>query len=231
MTPLQGQQDEQPKAVNGAENAIEHDAIDILTEYPPWSMETYCKCDYDEAIHDRNGKEIQGKLFKDTAVKTEDNKPYIDNIDTYNRDRALVTQSLSDRLGLDQYSLLRAQQVRVVTKQTDQMRDIPDHLRWISLGEEIESISYDERDRNRHIIPQVDGTMDNRDSLNQTPDSMDLTVSPVKYRNAQRDTEKINEDTNDNDTDEIVKFNKDKATKVYGKDRNEQRYIEKTDEE
>ena len=34
-TPLQGQQDEQPEAVNGVENAIEHDAIDILTEYPP----------------------------------------------------------------------------------------------------------------------------------------------------------------------------------------------------
>ena len=35
-TPLLGQQDEQPEAVNGAENAIEHGAIDILTEYPPW---------------------------------------------------------------------------------------------------------------------------------------------------------------------------------------------------
>ena len=34
-TPLQGQQDEQPEAVNSAENAIEHDAVDILTEYPP----------------------------------------------------------------------------------------------------------------------------------------------------------------------------------------------------
>ena len=32
-TPLQGQQDEQPEAVNGAENAIEHDTNDILTEY------------------------------------------------------------------------------------------------------------------------------------------------------------------------------------------------------
>ena len=41
LTPLQGQQDEQPEAVNGAENAIEYDAIDILTEYPPWSTETY----------------------------------------------------------------------------------------------------------------------------------------------------------------------------------------------
>ena len=113
MTPLQGQQDEQPEVVNGAENAIEHDAIDILTEYPPWSTETYDIHDADEAINDRNRKEIQGELFKDTPVKTEDNKPYGDNIDTYNRDRALIIQSLSDRLGLGQNSLLGAQQVRV----------------------------------------------------------------------------------------------------------------------
>ena len=228
LTPLQGQQDEQPEAVNGAENAIEHDAIDILMEYPPWSTET---CDVDEAIYDRNRKEIQGELFKDTPVKTEDNKPNIDNIDAHNRDRALITQSLSDRLGLGQNSLPGAQQVRVATKHTDQMMDIPDHLRQISIGEEIGSISYEERDRNRHIIPQVDGTVYSRDSLNQTPDSVDLTISPVKYRNEQRDTEKINEDTNDNDTDETVKFNKDNARKVYGKDRNEQRDIQKTDED
>ena len=92
LTPLQGQQDEQPEAVNGAENATEHDAIDILTEYPPWSTETYDSCDSDEAIYDRNRKEIQGEPFKDTPFKTEDNKPYIDNIDAYNRDRALITQ-------------------------------------------------------------------------------------------------------------------------------------------
>ena len=79
------------------------------------------------------------------------------------------------------------------------MTDIPDHLRQISLGEETESTIYEERDRNRHIIPQVDGTVNGRDSLNLTPDSIDLTISPVKYRNAQRDTEKINENTNDND--------------------------------
>ena len=231
-TPLQGQQDEQPEAVNSAEIAIEHDAIDILTEYPPWSMETYVICDDDdEVIYDRNGKEIKDELYKDTPVKTEDNKSYIDNIDAYNRDRALITQSLSDRLGLGQNSLPGAQQVRVATKHTDQMTDIPYHLRWISLGEETENISYEERDRNRHIIPQVDGTVDSRDSLNHTPDSIDLTISPVKYKNVQRDTEKSNEDTNDNDIDELVKFNKDKARKVYGKNRNEQRDIEKTDED
>ena len=226
-TPLQGQQDEQPEAVNSAENAV---AVDILTEYPSWSTDTHDICDDDEVIYDRNRKEIQDELCKDTPVKTEDNKPYIGNIDAYNRDRALITQPLSDRLGLGQNSLLGAQQVREATKHTNQMRDIPDHLRQISLGEETESTSYEERDRNRHIIPQVDGTVDSRDSLNQTPNSIDLTVSPVKYRNAQRDTKKINEDTNDNDIDEMVKFNKDKAREVYRKDTNEQRDMEKTDE-
>ena len=129
------------EAVNGAENAIEHDVMDRLTEYPPWSTETYDLCDSDEAIYDRNRKEIQSELFKDTPVKTGDNKPCMDNIDTDNRDRAQITQSLSDRLGLGHNSLPGAQQIIVATRHTDQMTDIPDHLRWISLGEEIESIS------------------------------------------------------------------------------------------
>ena len=68
-------------------------------------------CDSDEAIYDRNRKEIQSELFKDTPVKTEDNKPYIDNIDAYNRDRTQMAQSFSDRLGLGQNSLPGAQQV------------------------------------------------------------------------------------------------------------------------
>ena len=68
--------------------------------------------------------------------------------------------------------------------------------------------------------------MDSRDNLNQTPDSIDLTISPVKSRNAQRDTEKIN-DINDNDIGEIVKFNKDKTRTIYRKDRNEQRDIKR----
>ena len=87
LTPLQGQQDEQPEAVNSSENAIEHDAVDIYTGYPPWSTDTCDIC----GNNDRNRKEIQDELYKDTPVKTEDNKLYIDNIDAYNRDRALVT--------------------------------------------------------------------------------------------------------------------------------------------
>ena len=203
LTPLQGQKDEQPEAVNSAENAFEHGVVDTLTGYPSWSTYTYDICDNNEVICNRNRKEIQDELYKE--------------------DRALITQSLSDRLGLGQNSLMGAQQFRVAIMHTDQMTDIPEHLRQMSLGEETESTSYEERDRNRYIIPQVDGTVDSRDSLNQTPDSIDLTESPVKYRNTQRDTEKSNDDISDNDIDEMIKFNTDKARKIYGKDTNEQR--------
>ena len=222
-SPLQGQQDEQPEAVKNAENTIEHDTVDILTGYPTWSTDTNDRCDNNEVIHDRNRKAIQDQLYKDTPVKTEDNKPYIDNIDAYNRYRAQITQSLSDRLGLGQNSLLGAQQVSVATKHTEQMTHIPEHLRQMSLGEETDSTSYEETDRNRNIIPQVDGTLDSRDSLDHTPDSIDLTKSPVKNTNTQRDIEKINEDTSDDEKDKMTEFNKDKAGTIYRKDTDDQR--------
>ena len=65
--------------------------------------------------------------------------------------------------------------------------------------------------------------MDSRDSLDQTPDSIDLTNSPVKHTNTQQHIEKINEDTSDDDIDEMIDFHKDKARKIYRKDINEQR--------
>ena len=40
IVPVQGQQNKQPEVVDGLENAIGDDAVDILTEYPPWSTET-----------------------------------------------------------------------------------------------------------------------------------------------------------------------------------------------
>ena len=94
------------------------------------------------------------------------------------------------------------------------MMEFPEHLRRISLGEEIENTSYEEIDRNRNFIPQVDGTVDSRDSLDQTPDSIDLTESPVKHTNTQRHMEKINEDTSDYDTDEMLHFDNDKVKKT-----------------
>ena len=53
--------------------------------------------------------------------------------------------------------------------------------------------------------------MDSRDSLDQTPDSIDLTKSPVKHTCTQRPIEKTNEDTSDNDTDEKITFDQEKV--------------------
>ena len=50
-----------------------------------------------------------------------------------------------------------------------------------SLGEEIENISHAIADGNVSFIPKVDGIVDSRDSLDRTPDSIDLTESPEKY--------------------------------------------------
>ena len=178
--PLQRQQDEQPEGVNIPGNAIDdNDVIDIMTLYPPWSLDTNDRCDITQIANDRSIKEIQ-EFYKDTPVKTKINKPYIDNIDAYNRDRALITKSLSDRLVLGQNSLPGAQQVRVAVKHTNQSREFPEHLRRISLGEERENTSYEIIDRHRSFIPQVDAILDSRDSLDKTPDSIDLTESPVK---------------------------------------------------
>ena len=129
MTPLQGQQDDQPDDVTLPENAIEDDVVDIRTIYPPWSMDTNDTCDFTQVVNDKSIKDIRDEICKDTPVKTDINKPYIDNIDAYNRDRALIAKSLSDRLDLSQNSLLGVQQVRVAVKHTDQITEFPEHLR------------------------------------------------------------------------------------------------------
>ena len=92
----------------------------------------------------------------------------------------MITTSLSNKLDLGQNSLLGAQQVRVAVKHTDQISEFPEHIRQISLGGEIENISQTMADGNVSLIPQVDGIVDSRDSLDRTPDSIDLTESPEK---------------------------------------------------
>ena len=42
------------------------------------------------------------------------------------------------------------------------------------------NISQTIADGNVSLIPQVDGVVDSRDSLDKTPDSIDLTESPKK---------------------------------------------------
>ena len=78
-------------------------------------------------------------------------------------------------------SLLGAQQVRAAVKHTDRISEFPEHLSQISLGEEIENISQTIADGNVSLIPQVDGIVDSRTTLDRTPDSIDLTESPEKY--------------------------------------------------
>ena len=78
-------------------------------------------CDITQIANDKSIKDIRDEICKDTPVKTEINKPYLNNIDAYNRDRHLITKSLSDRLHLGKNSLMGVQQVRVAVKHTDQM--------------------------------------------------------------------------------------------------------------
>ena len=165
-------------------------------------------------------KDIRDELCKDTPQKTEIHKPYIDDIDAHNRARQLITASLSNKLDLGQNSLPGAQQVRVAVKHTDQMSEFPEHLRRISLGEEIENISQTIADGNVSLIPQVDGIVDSRDSLDRTPDSIDLTESPEKNTKTQKCIEKVNEDTSDNDTDEMITYETDELKKFNRKNIN-----------
>ena len=129
LTPSQGQEDDQPADITTPENAIDDDVIDIRTIYPPWSMDTNDMCDITQIANVKSVTDIRDEICKDTPVKIEINKPYIDNIDAYNRDRQLITTSLSDRLDLGQNSLPGAQQVRVAVKHTNQIPEFPEHLR------------------------------------------------------------------------------------------------------
>ena len=125
----------------------------------------------------------------------------------------MITASLSNRLDLGQNSLRGAQQVRVAVKHTDQISEFPEHLRQISLGEEIENISQTIANGNLSLILQVDGIVDSRDSLDRTSDSIDLTESPGKNTKTPKRHRKTNEDTSDNDTDETITYETDELNK------------------
>ena len=125
----------------------------------------------------------------------------------------MIIASLSNRLDLGQNSLTGAQQVSTAIKHTDQISEFPEHLSRISLGEEVENISQTIADGNVSLIPQVDGIVDSRDSLDRTPDSIDLTKSPEKNTKTQKHIEKTNEDTSDNDTDEMITYETDELKK------------------
>ena len=209
MTPSQMQDGDQTVEITAPENAIDDDVTNIATIYPPWPTDTDDLNDINQRTNYKSMKDIRDELCKDTPQKTEINKPYIDDIEAYNRDRQLITTSLSNKLDLGQNSPPGAQQVRVAVKHINQTSEFPEHLRRISLGEEIENISQTIADGNVSLIPQVGGVVDSRDSLDRTPDSIDLTESPEKNTKTRKPIEKVNEDTSDNDTDEAITYKTD----------------------
>ena len=83
-----------------------------MTIYPPWSTDTDDLNDIDQMANYKSMKDIRDELSKDTPQKTEINKSYIGDIDAYNRDRQLITASLSNKLDLCQNSLLGAQHIQ-----------------------------------------------------------------------------------------------------------------------
>ena len=113
------QEGDQPVEATTPENAIDDDVIDITTIYPPWSTDRNDLNNIDQMTNYKSMKDIRDEICKDMPQKTDINKPYIDNIDAYNRDRQLITASLSNRLDPGQNSLPGAQQIRVAVKHTD----------------------------------------------------------------------------------------------------------------
>ena len=107
--PLQMQDTDQTAESIASENAIDDNVTDIETIYPPWSTDTDELNDIDQMTNYKSMKDIRDELCKGTPQKTETNKPYIDDIDAYNRDRQLITTSLNNKLDLGQNSLLGAQ--------------------------------------------------------------------------------------------------------------------------
>ena len=205
-TPLQGQQDEQSQAVNAVHKTIDSDENDINTSYPKWSTYTYDIIDTSD-IDNRKRQEIQGQISKDTPVKTRDNKPYIDNVNAHNKDRALINISLSDRLDSGCKSLLGAQQIAIIGKHNDQRTHVLNYLRQLRLGENARNIYSDVQGRKAYTIPQVDGIVDSNTSSSLTTDSMDLTVSPLKRNTKVTDKHKRKTDPSDDDIDESLTEN------------------------
>ena len=85
MIPSQMQDGYQIAKSIASENAIDNNVTDIETIYPPWSTVTDDLNDIDQMTNYKSMKDIRDELCKDTPQKTKTNKPYIEDIDAYNR--------------------------------------------------------------------------------------------------------------------------------------------------
>ena len=75
LTPLQEQQDEQPEGVNIPGNAIDDDVVDIMTLYPPWSLDTNDRCDINQVASDRSRKKYKMNYTKTHQSKLKSTSP------------------------------------------------------------------------------------------------------------------------------------------------------------
>ena len=66
LTPLQGQQDDQPDDITIPENVIDDDVVDIMTIYPLWSLDTNDTCDITQIANHKSIKDIRDEICKDT---------------------------------------------------------------------------------------------------------------------------------------------------------------------
>ena len=143
-TPLQRQEDEQPQAVNAADKTIDSHTSDIIASYVKWSTNIHDMLDTND-IDDTNRQEIQRHVRNNTPVKMRDNRLFINDVDSYNRDIAMINRSLSDRLGLGHTSVPGAQQVIPIGKFNDQGTYIQNYLRESRLAENARNIYSDEQ--------------------------------------------------------------------------------------
>ena len=154
-------------------------------------------------VDDIDRQEIQRHMRNDMPVKMKDNRPFIDDVNSYDRDRDVINRSFNDRISLGQTSLMGAQQVTAIDKHTDQRTYIPNYLRQLRTGKNERNIHSDIQDMRKYNIPQVDGIVDSNTSLSMTTDSIDLTVSPLKRKTSTTDKNNRGVDVSNDNIDQL----------------------------
>ena len=136
-----------------------------------------------------------------------------------------ITQSLNDRLGLDQNSLPAAQIFTVATVHSYQLTTgIPDHLRQMRVGTDMTDKNDREIEREEALL-QLDGTADERDDPNEVLANIDLTASPVNNRNIASNSDHYDQDKNEcNDKDKSPKLRRVRNRVVYQIDEDKKKF-------
>ena len=142
-------------------------------------------------------------MRNDTPVKTRDNRHFIEDINSYDRDKAMIDRSFNDTIGLGHTSLPGAQQVKAIDKHNDWRTHVPNYVRQLRIGENARNICSDIQDKIKYTIPQVDGPVDSNTSSSITTDSIDLTISPLQRKMSITDRHNRNADSSHDNTEQV----------------------------